>query len=63
MNKLDSLKEQIEKTKGILEESQENFAKNPDSYSAQLLLMSTENYLADLLKELDTMEAVQQGKV
>jgi len=63
MNNLDSLKEQIEKTKGILEESQENFAKNPDSYSAQLLLMSTENYLTDLLKEFDAAEAVQQGKV
>ncbi len=63
MNHVDSLKEQIEKTKGILEESQENFVKNPDSYSAQLLLMSTENYLTDLLKELDAAEAVQRGDV
>jgi hypothetical protein len=63
MNNLDSLREQIEKTKGILEESQENLAKNPESYSAQLLLMSTENYLTDLLKELDAAEVVQQGKV
>jgi hypothetical protein len=63
MNNLDSLKEQIKKTKGILEDSQENFTNNPESYSAQLLLMSTENYLADLLKELDAAEAVQQGKV
>lgn len=61
MNSVDSLKEQIEKTKGILEESQGNFAKNPDSYSAQLLLMSTENYLTDLLKELDGLEAAQRG--
>lgn len=60
MNNIDSLKEQIEKTKGILKESQDNFAKNPDSYSAQLLLMSTENYLADLLKELDVAEAAQK---
>ena len=62
MNHVDSLKEQIEKTKGILKESQDNFAKNPDSYSAQLLLMSTENYLVDLLKELDAAEVVQRGE-
>jgi len=63
MNSIDSLKEQIEKTKGILEESQDNLAKNPDSYSAQLLLMSTENYLVDLLKELDALEVAQRGEV
>ncbi|BHH85914.1 hypothetical protein [Desulforhopalus sp. 52FAK] len=56
MNTTRSLKEQIEKTKTILVESRENYEKNPESYSAQLLLMSTENYLADLLKELDTLE-------
>ena len=63
MNHIDSLKEQIEKTKGILKESQDNFTKNPESYSAQLLLMSTENYLADLLKELDVAEAAQRKDV
>jgi len=63
MNHVDSLKEQIEKTKGILEESQDNFRKNPDTYSAKLLLMSTENYLADLLKELDAAEVIQRGEV
>ena len=62
MNSVDSLKEQIDKTKGILEESQDNLAKNPDSYSAQLLLMSTENYLADLLKKLDAVEVRLRGE-
>lgn len=53
MKSVESLKEEIEKTKEILAESQENYNKNPESYSAQLLLMSTENHLADLLKQLD----------
>lgn len=57
MDHIASLKQQIEKTKVILAESQENFVKNPESYSAQLLLMSTENYLADLLRELDAVTA------
>ena len=61
MDHIDSLKKQIDKTKGILAESQENFAKNPDSYSAQLLLLSTETYLADLLKELDVAETLEKG--
>jgi len=56
MNTIESLKEQIEKTTTVLAESRDNFDKNPESYSAQLLLMSTENYLADLLKELDAAE-------
>ncbi len=49
MGEIDALKEQIEKTETILSESRENFEKNPEEYSAQLLLMSTENHLADLL--------------
>ena len=53
MKTIEQIKEEIEKTKVVLSESQENYNKNPDDYSAQLLLMSTENYLADLLKELD----------
>ena len=57
MDHITSLKEQIEKTKVILAESRDNLAKNPGSYSAQLLLMSTENYLADLLRELDAVTA------
>lgn len=54
MNQIDSLKEKIAKTEVVLAESRDNFEKNPNSYSAQLLLLSTENYLADLLKQLDT---------
>ncbi len=53
---LEKLIAQIEKTKVILAESQQNYEKNPESYSARLLLMSTEGYLTDLLKELDTLK-------
>ncbi|SHO50043.1 hypothetical protein [Desulfopila aestuarii] len=56
MDQIDSLREQIAKTEVILAESRENFEKNPDSYSARLLLMSTENYLADLLKQMDKLQ-------
>jgi hypothetical protein len=56
MDEIESLKEQIEKTERILAESRENYRKNPDQYSSRLLLMSTENYLADLLKQLDTLK-------
>lgn len=56
MISIDSLKEQIKKTEIVLAESRENLEKNPDSYSARLLLMSTENYMADLLKQLDTVK-------
>jgi hypothetical protein len=59
MNEIDALKEQIEKTEAILTESRENYEKNPDEYSARLLLMSTENYLADLLKQLNTLKNQQ----
>ena len=55
-NEIDSLKKKIEKTKSILAESQENYRENPDQYSAKLLLLSTENYLADLLKQLDALQ-------
>jgi|GEM_PF-1789610 len=53
MNDIDSLKEQIAKTEKILAEAKENYEKNPEEYSAQLLLLSTENYLNDLLQQLD----------
>ena len=56
MDQVEKLLEQIEKTKVILAESQENYEKNPESYSARLLLMSTEGYLTDLLRELDTLK-------
>lgn len=52
----DSLKEQITKAEVILAESRENFEKNPEDYSARLLLMSMENHLTDLLKQLDKEE-------
>lgn len=55
MNEIDSLKEQIKKTEVILVESREHYEKNPGVYSARLLLMSTENYLADLLQRLDAL--------
>jgi hypothetical protein len=53
MSDIESLREQIQKTEVVLAESRENFEKNPNSYSARLLLMSTENYLADLLAKLE----------
>jgi len=55
MSEIEDLKELIKKTEIILNESRENYKKNPDQYSAKLLLLSTENYLADLLKRLDKM--------
>ena len=57
MDRIETLMDQIEKTKVILAESQENYEKNPESYSARLLLMSTEGYLTDLLKELETLKS------
>lgn len=51
-----SLKQEIEKAESILAESRENFNKDPDAYSAKLLLISIENHLADLLKQLDIEE-------
>lgn len=56
MSEIDSLKEQIEESEAILVESRENYEKNPDQYSAKLLLMSIENHLADLLKQLDILK-------
>ena len=53
MSPIDSLRSQIEKAEVILAESRENFDKNPDDYSARLLLVSIENHLSDLLKQLD----------
>jgi len=52
MSKVDSLKQQIEKAEVILNESRDNYHKNPDSYSAKLLLMSMENHMSDLLIQL-----------
>lgn len=58
MDQLDSLKQEIAKAEVILAESQENFEKKPDDYSARLLLMSMENHMADLLKRLDSIEKI-----
>ncbi len=59
MKTIDDLKREIAKTEVILLESQENYKNNRDDYSAKLLLMTTENYLADLLKQLD-IETLKQ---
>lgn len=56
MENIDSLKEQIAKAEIVLAESLENFNKNPDDYSARLLLISMENHMADLLKKLETIQ-------
>ncbi len=57
MNQIDLLKEKIEQAEAVLAESRENFDKNPDSYSARLLLMTTENYLVDLLRQLEVLQS------
>ncbi len=56
MNEIDRLNEQIDKTEVILSESRKYFKENPNEYSARLLLMSTENHLADLLKKLESLQ-------
>lgn len=53
MDEITRLEKEIEKTTEILQQSQQNLESNPDQYSAQLLVMSTENHLVDLLKKLD----------
>lgn len=57
MDKNDSLREQINKTEMILAESRENLLNNQGSYSARLLLISIENHLEDLLRQLSDEEA------
>ncbi len=47
-----TLKQQIEKAEIVLAESRKNYDKNPDDFSARLLLMTIENHLADLIKQL-----------
>lgn len=56
MRQMDQLLEEIEKTEKILAESRQNYEKHPGEYSARLLLMSTENHLADLLRKLDELK-------
>lgn len=60
MDQLDSLKQQIEKAEVIRADSLENYKNNPDSYSAKLLLMSIENHLTDLFKQLDAVKGRQE---
>lgn len=55
MDEIDKIREEIAKTEEILAESMKNLEKHPDEYSAQLLAMSTENHLNDLLKKLDIL--------
>jgi len=59
MEKIDAVKEEIRRTETILAESRDNYQKNPDQYSAKLLLLSTENYLADLLRKLDDLTSAK----
>lgn len=61
MSRVDQLRKEIEKAEAVLVESRENYEKNPENYSARLLLMSTENYLTDLLRELD-LELLRSGE-
>lgn len=55
MSEIESLKLEIKKTESILAESQKYYKDNPDDYSAKLLLLSTENYLSDLIRKLDVL--------
>ena len=59
MDKIAALKVEIDQTRTILEEARENLEKNPGQYSAQLLFLSTENHLSDLLKQLDFLQMQQ----
>lgn len=56
MDTLTSLQNEIAKAETILHESRENLRQNPDSYSAKLLLISMENHLTDLLRQLDALQ-------
>ncbi|WP_176761113.1 hypothetical protein [Desulforhopalus singaporensis] len=53
MGQSESISEQIEKAEKVREEAKQNFAQNPDDFSARLLLVSIENHLADLYRQLD----------
>ena len=61
MNDIESLKAEIEKAEIVLAESRDNFNKNPEEYSARLLLISMENHMGDLLKKLHLEESQQGG--
>jgi len=59
MDQIDSLNEQIKKAEVIRADSLENLKNNPDDYSAKLLMMSIENHLTDLFKQLDIEKNLQ----
>jgi len=56
MSELAELKEKTREAEKVLAESLENLKKNPDDYSAKLIVMSMENHLCDLLKQLDALQ-------
>jgi len=53
MKSIESVRKEIVAAEAVLNESIEHLKKNPDDYSAKLLVLSTENYLSDLLRALD----------
>ncbi len=56
MDEIAEVKAKIKEAEGVLAESIENLQKNPDDYSAKLIVVSMENHLSDLLKKLDSLE-------
>lgn len=57
MSEQEQIGREIKKTEQILAESRENYKKNPEDYSARLLLMTVENHLADLLRRLEDLRS------
>lgn len=56
MSSREDIEKEIAEARKILEESQNNLAEKPDDYSAQLLVLSMENHLGDLIKKLDQIQ-------
>ncbi len=57
MSEIDRIKKELEEADKILVESRKNLEENPNEYSAKLLVMSTENHIADLIKKLDSLKS------
>lgn len=55
MNQVGILQQEIHKAEALLVEARENYEKNPDDYSGNLLLLSVQNHLVDLYKKLDLL--------
>lgn len=53
MDQIATIKAEIDRARNILDQAKDNYQQKPDDYSAQLLLLSMENYLSDLLQKLD----------